>query len=66
MQDKHEAEKKLMKEHVDELTTMFKNTQAEYQVCLTLMGFPMDKMQILYIKELFCFIPSSSETLPQN
>jgi hypothetical protein len=74
MQDKHakeletrtEAERKLMTERFDELATMLKNMAEEDQVCLTFMGFPMDEMQILYIKELFCFIPNCSETLPHN
>jgi hypothetical protein len=74
MEDKHakemetrtEAERKLMTEQFDKLTTMLKNMAEEDQVCLTLMGFPMDEMQILYIKELFHFIPNCSETLPQN
>jgi len=74
MQDKHgkeletriEAERKLMKEQLGELTTMLKNMAEEDQVCGTLMGFPMEEIQILYIKELFCFIPKCNETLPQN
>ena len=74
MQDKHakeletrtEAERKLMTEQFDELTTLLKNMAEEDQVCLTLMGFPMDEMQILHIKELLCFIPNCNETLPQN
>ena len=74
MQDKHdkeletriEAERKLMKEQLGELTTMLKNMAEEDQVCGTLMGFPMEEMQILYIKELFYFIPNCIETLPQD
>jgi len=74
MQDKHakeletrtEAERRLMTEQLDELTTMLKNMAQEDQVCLMLVGFPMDEMQMLYIKELFCFIPNCNETLPQN
>jgi hypothetical protein len=74
MQDKHakeletrtEAERKLMTKQFDALATTLKNMAEEDQVCLTLMGFPMDEMQILYIKELFCFVPNCSKTLPQN
>jgi DNA anti-recombination protein RmuC len=55
MEDKHakeletrtEAERKRMTEQLDEVTTILKNMAEEEQVCLTLMGFPIDEMQIL-------------------
>jgi hypothetical protein len=79
MQEKHakeletkiEAERKLITEQFDELTTIIKKTAEEEQVCLTFhccaeQSFTIHWMELLYVKGLLQFIKHLDETLLQT